>query len=91
MEASFWYPRGRRTATGEDPGQSAGRLGLFVVEACVLPVYVVIAVPASLPGLAAVIAVCRANRSDLPAIIRAWRMGPRDGDGEGGPPSLPKP
>ena len=53
---------------------------------------------------AAVIIACRANRRDLPAIVRAWRMGPHDddpenpprdddGDDDSGknPPSLPEP
>jgi hypothetical protein len=78
---------------------------LFAVEVCVMPVYLVIAISASLPGVAFVIAVCRAERNDLGAIIRAWRMGPRgddpknplrgdDGDDDSGknpPPSLPQP
>ena len=43
-------------------------------------------------GVAAVIAVCRANKNDLPAIVRAlMRMGPRDDDSRKPPPSLPKP
>ena len=58
----------------------------------------------SLLGVAAVIIACRANRRDLPAIVRAWRMGPHDddpenpprdddGDDDSGknPPSLPEP
>lgn len=68
-----------------------------------MPVYLVIAISASLPGVAVVIAVCRADRRDLAAIIRAWRRGPHgddpedpprddDGDDDSGktPPSLPK-
>ena len=56
-----------------------------------LPVYVVVAVPPSLVGLAAVLAVMRANKDDLPAIVRAlMRMGHRDDDRDD-PPSLPKP
>jgi len=47
-----------------------------------MPVYLVIAISASLPGVAVVIAVCRADRNDLAAIIRAWRMGPRCDDPE---------
>jgi hypothetical protein len=63
-----------------------------VVEARALPVYVVVAVPPSLVGLAAVLAVIRANKDDLPAIIRTlMRMGPRDDDTRKGPPSLPEP
>ena len=43
-------------------------------------------------GVAVVIAVCRANRDDLPAIVRAlMRMGPRDDTNRKGSPSLPKP
>jgi hypothetical protein len=57
-----------------------------------VPVYVVIAVPPSLIGLAAVLAVIRAKKDDLPAIVRAlMRMGPRDDDTGNGPRSLPKP
>jgi hypothetical protein len=37
----------------------------------VLPVYVVVAIPPSLVGLAAVLAVIRADRKDLPTIVRA--------------------
>lgn len=62
------------------------------MEACVLPVYVVIAIPWALIGLAAVLAVIRANKDDLPDIVRAlMRMGQRDDDRRDGPPSLPKP
>ena len=65
---------------------------LLVVEASVLPVYVVVAVPPSLAGVAAIVAVLRANKDDLPAIVRALtRMGPHDDDSGEGPPSLPKP
>ena len=78
---------------------------LFAVEAHVVPVYCsVIAISASLPGVALVIAVCRADRRDLAAIVRAWRRGPHDddpenlprdddGDDDSGEPtkSLPKP
>ena len=57
-----------------------------------LPVYVVVAVPPSLVGVAAILAVIRANKNDLPAIVRAlMRVGPRDDDSGKGPPSLPKP
>jgi hypothetical protein len=61
-----------------------------------VPVYVVLAVPPSLAGVAVVVAVIRAKKEDLPAIVRAlMRMGPRD-DERGHttrktPPSLPKP
>jgi len=62
----------------------------------VLPVYVVVAVPPSLVGVAAVLAVIRAKKDDLPDIVRAlMRVGPhddkRDEDDGKGPPSLPKP
>jgi hypothetical protein len=66
----------------------------------VVPVDVVIAVPPALAGVTAIIAVCRAKREDLPAVVRAlMRMEPRDDkrddDGDDdhrkGPPSLPKP
>jgi hypothetical protein len=62
------------------------------VEAYVVPVYVVAAIPLSLAGVAVLVAVIRAKKDDLPDIVRAlMRMGPRD-DGSGkGPPSLPKP
>jgi hypothetical protein len=56
---------------------------------------VIIAIPSSLLGLAAVIAVCRAKKDDLPDIVRAlMRMGARDGrrdDDSSQPPPLPKP
>jgi hypothetical protein len=47
-------------------------------------------------GVAAVIVVCRANKEDLPAIVRALmgtrsRDGERDDDSGKGPPSLPQP
>ena len=60
-----------------------------------LPVCVVLAVPPSLVGVAAVLAVIRANKDDLPEIVRAlMRMGPRGDEGSRGrgktPPSLPR-
>ena len=60
-----------------------------------LPVYVVLALPPSLVGVAAVLAVIRANKDDLPEIVRAlMRMGPRGDEGSRGrgktPPSLPR-
>lgn len=56
-----------------------------------LPLYVILAVPPSLVGVAAVLAVIRAKKDDLPEIVRAlMRVGPRDDDSGKGPPSLPK-
>jgi hypothetical protein len=56
-----------------------------------LPVYAVLVVPPSLLGLAAVLAVIRAKKDDLPAIVRAlMRLGPSDDDSVK-PRSLPKP
>ena len=68
---------------------------LFVVEARVVLIYVALAVPPSLVSVAAVLAVIRAKKEDLPEIVRAlMRMGPcdgkRDDDGVKTPPSLPK-
>jgi hypothetical protein len=65
------------------------------MEACV-PNYVLLAAAPCLVGLALVLAVIRANRDDLPDIVRSlMRIGPRDddrdGDGVKTPPSLPKP
>jgi hypothetical protein len=62
----------------------------------VLLVYVVIAVPPSLIALALVLAVLRADKKDLPAIIHGPSgKGPHDDEREEndgkGPPSLPKP
>ena len=76
----------------------AGGYGPFVVEARVLPVYVVLAVPPTLAGVAVVIAAIRAKQDDLPDIVRAlMRIGPRDGNHADGdadrrdtPPSLPE-
>jgi hypothetical protein len=61
-----------------------------------VPVYVVLAIPPSFVGLAAVLAVIRAKKDDLPDIVRAlMRVAPRDDkrddDSGKGPPSLPKP
>jgi hypothetical protein len=57
-----------------------------------LPVYVVVAIPPSLVGVAAVLAVIRAKKEDLPDIVRAlMRTRPRDDHGGDSPPSLPKP
>lgn len=60
-----------------------------------LPIYVVVAIPPSLIGLAAVLAVIRANKDDLPVIVRAlMRMGSRDDkrdDDRVVPASLSKP
>ena len=56
-----------------------------------LALYISIAaVPPWLRGVAAVVAVIRANKNDLPAIVRAlMRMGPRNDDAGKPPPSLP--
>lgn len=61
-----------------------------------MPVYVVLAVPPSLAGVAVVLAVIRAKKDDLPDIVRAlMRVEPRDDkrddDSGKGPPPLPKP
>jgi hypothetical protein len=66
------------------------------VEACVVPIYALFVVPPSLVGVAAVLAVIRAKKDDLPDIVRAlMRVGPhddkRDDDSGKGPPPLPKP
>jgi len=57
-----------------------------------VPLYtLLLVVPPSLAGVAVILAVIRANREDLPAIVRAlMRVGPRDDDSGKGPPSLPK-
>jgi hypothetical protein len=56
-----------------------------------VPIYALIAVPPSLIGVAAVVAVVRASREDLPAIVRAlMRIGPPDYDNEKGASLLPK-
>lgn len=64
-------------------------------EGLSMPAYAWLAVPPSLAavlvGVAAVVAVVRADRSDLPAIVRAlMRMGHDEGKGNP-PPSLPAP
>jgi hypothetical protein len=57
----------------------------------VVPVYALIAITPSLVGLAAVVAVIRANRDDLPAIVRAlMRVGPPGDNNEKGASMLPK-
>lgn len=61
-----------------------------------LPVYVVSAIPLSLIALAKVLAVLRADKKDLAAIIHgpsANRLSDdkRDDDGDAKPPALPKP
>lgn len=64
----------------------------LVVEAHMVPFYLVLVVPPSLVGVAAVLAVIRADPKDLPAIVRAlMRTGPRDDDSGKTPPSLPRP
>ena len=59
-----------------------------------MPVYVVLAVPPSLAGVAVVIATIRAKKDDLPDIVRAlMRMGSCDDkpdDDDGKPPPLPR-
>jgi hypothetical protein len=42
-------------------------------------------------GIAAILAVIRADRKDLPAIVRALFGRPGDDDDRDDPPSLPKP
>jgi hypothetical protein len=65
----------------------AGGLSLENVQ---VPSYILFVIPTTLPGLAAVIAVCRANRDDLPVIVRTlMRLGSSEHDGQKGPPSLP--
>lgn len=55
-----------------------------------MPSYVVVFVAPCLFALAVIVAVIRANKEDLPEIVRAiMRMGRKDD--EDGPPSLPKP
>jgi hypothetical protein len=50
------------------------------MEVCVMP-NAILVVPPSLLGVAAVLAVIRAKKEDLPAIVRAlMRTGPRDDD-----------
>lgn len=60
-----------------------------------LPVYVVLAVPPTLAGVAVVIATARAKQDDLPDIVRSlMRLKPRDDrrdDDNSQPPALPKP
>lgn len=57
-----------------------------------LPVDIVVAIPPSFVGLAALVAVIRAKKEDLPEIVRAlMRIRAKDGDGEKGPPALPEP
>jgi hypothetical protein len=66
------------------------QVAYVVVELLQVPPYIVFVVPPSLIGLAAVLAVVRAKKDDLPAIVRAlMRVGPRDG-GRDDPPSLPE-
>jgi hypothetical protein len=66
-------------------------LVLSLRRARVMLVYVVIAIPSSLIDLAVVLAVIRANKDDLPVIVRAlMRMG-HDDDHRKRPPSLPRP
>ena len=67
---------------------------MAIVEASVVPIYSPITVPLSivalLLGVAAVVAVIRADPGDLPAILRAiFRKGPGDDDRGDDPPALP--
>ena len=56
-----------------------------------MPIYAFIAAAPCLIGLAVILAVIRANKDDLPAIVRAlMRMGSGDDDSRKTPPSLPK-
>jgi hypothetical protein len=68
----------KRRALGEvSHTEAASRCAL---EAS-LPVYLAIIIPSALPGLAAVIAVCRAKQDDLPDIVRAlMRIKPPTGE-----------
>jgi hypothetical protein len=85
---------------GIRPGQEGGnRWGAGVIRAYLvmkggLPVdiYALVLAAPCLVGVAVVIAVIRADKRDLPDIVRAlMRMGPRDDDSGKTPPSLPKP
>jgi hypothetical protein len=56
-----------------------------------VPYYILLAASPALVGFAVVLAVVRANRDDLPDIVRAlMRMGPRDDEDRKRPPSLPR-
>ena len=59
-----------------------------------MPYYILLAASPALVGLAVVLAVIRANKDDLPDIVRAlMRVGPRDDkrdDADVKPPPLPK-
>jgi hypothetical protein len=54
-----------------------------------VPTYVLAFLAPCFIGMAVVLAVIRANKDDLPDIVRAFmRMGPKDGGGEGPLPAL---
>jgi hypothetical protein len=52
--------------------------------------YAILAAPLSLIGLAVLVAAIRANKDDLPAIVRALFGRPGDDDDRDDTPSLPK-
>jgi hypothetical protein len=57
-----------------------------------VPPYAILALPLSLIALGFIVAVIRANKDDLPAIVRAMRgIRPGDDGERDDPPSLPKP
>jgi hypothetical protein len=57
-----------------------------------MPFYTLVIVVLCLRALAVLVAVIRAPKEHLQEIVRAiMRMGPKDDDGDYGPPSLPKP
>lgn len=57
-----------------------------------MPSYTLVFATPCLIGIAIIVIAFRANKDDLPEIIRAiMRVGPKDDDDAGGPPSLPKP
>jgi hypothetical protein len=72
-------------------GLSSERIPFEDPSVVSMPMYVLPwLVPGCLIGLAILVAVFRANKDDLPAIVRAlMMMGPRDDDSGKGPPSLP--
>ena len=56
-----------------------------------MPPYAIFAAPASLISVAFILVVIRANKDDLPAIVRALFGRPGDDDDRDDPPSLQKP